>query len=547
LKRESIFILLAAITLGGVFFVNGCGSNSPTSPAPTHTPVPPTAAPTPVFNWQNMHVSRFNDVGSSLVTVAQIDLQVAGQPLTTVNVVLSGSGVSAPATLTYIRQDTIGSIDYAFYYYTSSFTYTPGQTYILTTTSGANVAAVTMMAPGGITNAADGSQASWAINGNSNIVRVAQGTNITYSNVPTTSPLSIPGSAYSLGGTFDLFTQIGNSYTVTGAIGGNQAEIYDYLETQIVVATHTPTFTATATYTPTATPTPTITDTPTATPTTTFTGTPTGTATSSGTPTFSGTPTQTGTSTPSGTPTFSGTPTKTGTFTPSGTPTFSGTPTSTSTSTYTFTSTNTFTPTNTRTHTNTPTVTRTPTPSSTYTFTPTYTSTATFTFTSTPTICFYGPTNWNASIGGTAGYWYANVLVVNQPSQVDSLSANGNDSSYTPEPIYLALYDNATGNLLASATTQCAITDFGVGNPGWYTVPVTPVSVPATCVMVICVPSGTTHFGVGEYTYNLSGDLGGELGNYAGGAPPNNFSTLYAGYNENVYGGGFAAYIHGCP
>ena len=274
-------------------------------------------------------------------------------------------------------------------------------------------------------------------------------------------------------------------------------------------ATATSTTAFTSTFTSTLTPVNTLTATRTSTPTATFTLTSTDTPVNTSTSTFTSTPTDTATAS----------------FTPSSTPTSTDTDTATDTATFTFTSTATLT--------------------STATATPTITSTPTITFTPTATTCAnYGLTDNIGFSSTTAGHYYTNQVTLSQSTVMDSITLDSYDSSSTGETVYVALYDSSSGNRMFSGSFPVSIAD---GNGELITVPVSPtVSLPAaTYNLVFCVPTGTANYSPGASNNNANFDYG----TYAGGAPPANYSTLFAG---TLFGGFFSVsgdtfYLHACP
>ncbi len=297
------------------------------TPTPTVTStITPTATATavPGIYWENAGIDRINNEGT-VNQYAQVLLTVNGLPSNSVNVVVSGPGVTSPVTLAYIGTSSPGGVLCANYLASTGFTYQPGLNYILTTTSGALTAAATLTAPGNITNAADGSQASWSASGSNAVVYVENSSNVyayrssTYFPLNNlTPPFNVPVTAYAGGGNFTLTTSVytGDS-SITGAVAGSYFQVEDSLTTLVTVNTPTTTPTPLLSYTPTntSTGTPTITNTFTATNSPTVTLTYTATAT----------PTQTSTITATNSATTTYTATQTGTILTS-TPTLTATP-----------------------------------------------------------------------------------------------------------------------------------------------------------------------------------------------------------------------------
>ncbi len=119
----------------------GCKDAVP-HPWPQRATLPPT--PTVVFNWAYPEIYTTNNSPS-----AYIQLQVNGSPVTNAAVTLSGSFAGAPVTAVYQSAITHSGQVYADYQF-QTFTYTAGQTYIISTTALGSTAAVTVTAPGNV-------------------------------------------------------------------------------------------------------------------------------------------------------------------------------------------------------------------------------------------------------------------------------------------------------------------------------------------------------------------------------------------------------------
>lgn len=144
-------------------------------------------------------------------------------------------------------------------------------------------------------------------------------------------------------------------------------------------------------------------------------------------------------------------------------------------------------------------------------------------------------------ISGSPGLYFAQQVTVGQSTYVASLSVGCFENSTTGESAYVALYDNNSGNLLASATFSAKLSD-GLSVK---TVPITPLTLPAGAYnLVILVPTATTQMGLERSTNTKV-----EYGSYSGGAPPSDYYVLAL----TDYTGGFftqageALYFTGCP
>ena len=260
------------------------------------------------------------------------------------------------------------------------------------------------------------------------------------------------------------------------------------------------------------------------------------------------TPTNTPCGWPSNTCTFTATSTSTPTDTPVtliGTVTFTFTPSPTPTPTHTLSPTVTFTPTNSFT----PTITWTPTNTFTATSTPTITDTSTpcglpgNTCTPTATTCTnYGLTDHVGGLTTNFDYYYANQVNLASPTTVYVLGVWGYDYDATAEIVDLALYDNASGNLLASGAVSFSTAD---GSGAYKEVALSsPVSLAAgTYILVACATVSAKQFLIGgSYYYTLY-----DYGTYSGGLPPANYSSFFSSLGGFNYLKGNTVYMRGCP
>ncbi len=317
------FFLLAALA-GLMATPWACSSNNnPTQPsASTATPVPftPTATTPPCVNATTGFTCTFTPTDTMTVTststatvsptptvnvpihwaacgidqangsrTANLYLQVNGSPETTAGVTLISAAAGVTVAVPY--QSYYAGYN-ASYYSVSGFNYQAGATYVILTATSAGTASATLLAPGGgVTVSLDGSTASWNVEGNNDVVDVYPpgGGSFTYG-PDLVSPYSIPASAYSAPGTYQVDVIAQKTGTVTGALAVNAPEMSDYWTFHVCPScpTNTPTWTFTSTFTPT--------NTKTVTPT--FTKTPTPTATDSPTATATNSPTSTATPTP---------------------------------------------------------------------------------------------------------------------------------------------------------------------------------------------------------------------------------------------------------
>ncbi len=191
--------VLGIVLVGGLAILSGqgCGS-SPSSPSnPTATPAAsstptssptitqtptstatatitstPTATPTATvaIEWGYVAVDSYlgNPGGS-------VQLRVNGSPVTDAAVTMAGTFPGAPVTAAYQFPVTLSGQVLANYQF-QPFTYSPGQTYILSTTALGKTAAVTATAPGNISMSLDSNGAvtlaNAALPGSDNLVLV---------------------------------------------------------------------------------------------------------------------------------------------------------------------------------------------------------------------------------------------------------------------------------------------------------------------------------------------------------------------------------------
>jgi len=354
MNYRAILILLSTLSLA--LSLSGCpGKSNPTAPSgPADTATStftPTITPTPIaVRWAGTSISKTNNFGT-ITQFVQAGVNFGGLAPTTALITLTGSNISTPVTLAYNSTVTNSGIPYATYTQNGTgWTYVAGQTYVINTSYNSTTASATLVAPGNITIAANGSAATWTVAGNNDEVRVTLAATTTYNNSGTlSSPYSIPATAYASYGAYTVEVLQDNlANPVPGIVSGSfDIGEFDYQSVTFNAPTATPSNTPTVTdsFTPSLTPTKTSSSTPSSTPTLTYTLTisPTGTLTPIPTSTNTSTPTNSETSTPSSTPTS--TPTDSATITPTNTITSTPTSTPTVTPTSTITLTPTLTPT----------------------------------------------------------------------------------------------------------------------------------------------------------------------------------------------------------
>jgi TolB protein len=258
--------------------LGGCAdvaSPTATSPGATITPPPP-ATPTPTegalagIAWHRQSILqhvRFPTESSSIFLYIAVD----GQAADSAQVTLTGpEGASTP--LQFSAPEQIGGVTYArFAANPLGIPYVPGGSYTLTSVTSAGTASATFVAPGGITAAADGSQAAWTHDGTSEQILVVSPAAWASEPADRTSPYLVPAEAYGAGpGVYRLAVIVNSTITaIDGAAAGSSIDISDGLYVDVVPAAVGPTFSPSATRTFTATPTRTATPTPSPT----FTGT----------------------------------------------------------------------------------------------------------------------------------------------------------------------------------------------------------------------------------------------------------------------------------
>lgn len=224
MKTKSVVALLVLI---GVVLMVGCKKKVITFPVPipTNTPVPPTPDPTPVYCGNTGICMVAAVVQNSLLRSAVILLQVDGAAEATaaVTIVSPGGSVEIP----YGGPVTVApGVIYSQYFVDGTgWTYVAGQTITIIASTSQGVASCSDTAPGDITHAVDGSQSSWAFDGNEEQVTVSDGLTTTYDSGALgdlVSPHLIPGSAYPIAGFYNFSTVVSNrSLCLSAAIGSN--------------------------------------------------------------------------------------------------------------------------------------------------------------------------------------------------------------------------------------------------------------------------------------------------------------------------------------
>jgi DNA-binding beta-propeller fold protein YncE len=282
-KFYSAFVAACLITIWA-----GCSSKngSPTTPgsgngnpAPTptlglnYTPVPTFTCPSTGI-CASFNIERSSGQVSSLTLNGTVALN--GAPVSNASVTLITP--SGNVGVTFYSTDCVGGSCSDIYSYGGAWTYSPGGVYTLQVAAGGVSASAPVTVPGGITNAANGSQASWTVEGNRDYVEVTDfGSYEFLSGFPLSSdansPVNIPVSIYSVpGDTYNFITVCVELVTNTTANSAIELFASDTLWTTLTPPTYTPT---PSSPTPTPSPTSSPTITPTSTPTSTPSSTPT--------------------------------------------------------------------------------------------------------------------------------------------------------------------------------------------------------------------------------------------------------------------------------
>ncbi len=212
--------------------LDSCASGTPATPTPTGTAtaVPsatPTTTPhmTPTISVPGSGIFWGPaEIGSFPGVTGWLSLAVNGSPESTAGVTLTTPSGNVPFTYSGVN----GSM--AAYSPASSFTYIPGGTYTMTTVTSIGTATASLVAPGPVSIAPDGSQASWTYEGNEDYVTVQElfsPYNFTLQTYNLTSdvdsPYSIPASAYPASGNYSVFPVAQSStYNVTNAAAGSR-------------------------------------------------------------------------------------------------------------------------------------------------------------------------------------------------------------------------------------------------------------------------------------------------------------------------------------
>ncbi len=239
MKFERLFLSLLFMGTLGLGWMTGCTKQlTPVVPAGLPT-LQPTATPTETFTapYQTPTVS-VPPAGIYLVADTQnnfftyVNLAVNGAPETTATVTLTTP--SGPLSLPYFSGNPPSALAP---YFTNAGANLPGSdyqaggVYTLTVATSIGTVSASVTAPGGSVNfASDGSQVSWAVEGDEDYATVTRvspyGT--TYQSFATvedvTSPLSIPSSAYPTTGTSYYLTLFAQStlYNIPGTQAGSR-------------------------------------------------------------------------------------------------------------------------------------------------------------------------------------------------------------------------------------------------------------------------------------------------------------------------------------
>jgi hypothetical protein len=234
--------VLAALPLG-------CKSqNSPMNPlfqinTPTHTPTV-TATPTPAINWYMSGVGRCTSIQAGVTATptvyssAYLDILVNGSPVSTANVYLTGTNLSAPITCPYYGLSHSGGLDYAHYETYNSFTYATQETYTLTCEAMGVTTWATQAAPGDISALWDSGGAvtfiSWAVDGDSDWMHIldASLSPVTIMWPDLDSPVTLdPSAPYPAPGQYIVEFRARNyTQAVTNAVSGSNYNVQDVLQ-----------------------------------------------------------------------------------------------------------------------------------------------------------------------------------------------------------------------------------------------------------------------------------------------------------------------------
>jgi hypothetical protein len=210
--------------------------------------------------WSFASIQAGSDFGVPY-QYANLTLQVTDQPVTDATIYLNGTGFSSPITLSFTAATTQGNQVYSRYDCLVGFNYQPGNSYSLTSETSLGTASATLIAPGNISIASDGSQISWTISGTETDAQVydgpdASGTKIYYSTTSLPSPFNLPNSLFSNPGIYSVSVQVVNTTnSIPGAAGG-ALFVADILSQNVTISA--PTATPTLSNTPTVTTTPTL-------------------------------------------------------------------------------------------------------------------------------------------------------------------------------------------------------------------------------------------------------------------------------------------------
>ena len=226
-SRTGIAFLFIFLGAAGLLGLPSCSTapstpvnNTPTAtPTITLTPTPTGTYVYPGILFQGDYSRSFS--GGTTYLSAELTLLAYDQAVTTAGVTLTYNGGALPVP--YLGPVTFftGTAVSIFSQYRvsgtnnlSGWVYTPGQACTLTAVTPAGTVYGSVTAGGGITVAPDGSQVSWGVEGNQDIVQVIYqpSSTLVYQSpgVDAVSPLSIPSTIYSSAGNYRFAPQVAN-------------------------------------------------------------------------------------------------------------------------------------------------------------------------------------------------------------------------------------------------------------------------------------------------------------------------------------------------
>lgn len=237
--RMMILVIVSTLVLQ---IVIGCNRILPVSP--TSPPSSPISVSAQLENWNydSRSVSFYCPISKSYYTqqysryYAQIELTSLQASVSLAGITITGPGGAIPVTFADINNmGTTGHPSYVAQFFSErniSLPYKAGGTYVLNIKTPTTSISASVVGPGNISVASDGSKASWAVEGNNDNVGVAPWNgkwSYETSGADVDSPICVPTSAYPSPGSYCVYVNCENMTNfISNGVG--EFDVFDYAQ-----------------------------------------------------------------------------------------------------------------------------------------------------------------------------------------------------------------------------------------------------------------------------------------------------------------------------